>query len=131
MITASITIDQNRDVFALPGDVDRPMSRGPNLLLTENRARPFRSALDILTAMEWLDSDAKDIPKRKKNNRVGLSVIQEQLVAILDLAGEPIYIDAIVERSGVDVQTALVQLLELEFNDVIRQLPGKHFSTIF
>ncbi len=131
MITASITLDQNREVFALPGDVDRPMSRGPNLLLSENRARPFRSAVDILKAMEWLDSDSKNTQKPKKNNRVGLSAIQEQLVAILDLAGEPIYIDAVVERSGVDVQTALVQLLELEFNDVIRQLPGKHFSTIF
>lgn len=131
MITASITIDQNREVFALPGDVDRPMSRGPNLLLSENRARPFRSAVDILKAMEWLDPDAKNTPKPKKNNRIGMSLIQEQLVAILDLAGEPIYIDSVVERSGIDVQTALVQLLELEFNDVIRQLPGKHFSTIF
>jgi predicted Rossmann fold nucleotide-binding protein DprA/Smf involved in DNA uptake len=52
-------------------------------------------------------------------------------VGVLDDAGEPIHIDIIAERTGLDVQVLLVQLLELEFKDMVRQLGGKYFTTIF
>ena len=129
MITAQIALDQNREVFALPGDVDRPMSRGPNLLLSENRAKSFRTADDILKGLGWDSSIAANKPR--KDRKIGLSAVDAQLIDILEIAGEPIHIDLLAERGGIQVQTALVHLLDLEFRDIVRQLPGKHFSTIF
>lgn len=132
MITASIALDQDRDVFALPGDVDRPMSRGPNLLLAEGRAKPFRNAQDILKSLGWISDGSNERSKAEiKKHAEHLSGDQKKLYDILTTAGEPLYIDTILERSGVDVQTVLVRLLELEFKDLIRQLPGKHFTAIF
>ncbi len=131
MITASIAFDQNREVFALVGDIGRPMSKGPNMLLVENRAKPFRTAEDIIRAMEWKSDNNLSKPELRKNKKVGLTGAEYQLVDILEHAGEPIHIDILSERSGIEVQTALVHLLELEFRDIVRQLPGKHFSTIF
>ncbi|HYM21320.1 MAG TPA: DNA-processing protein DprA [Candidatus Kapabacteria bacterium] len=132
MITASIALDQNREVFALPGDVDRPMSRGPNQLLSDNRAKAFRNGLDVLSALEWVNGSSES-GKRKSQRKQPhfLTNDDKQLYNILEVAGEPIHIDTIVERSGLDVQTSLVRLLEMEFQDVVRQLPGKFFSTIF
>jgi DNA processing protein len=46
MITASMALDENREVFAVPGDLDRPSSAGPNMLIRESRARLIRSPLD-------------------------------------------------------------------------------------
>jgi DNA processing protein len=132
MITASIALDQNRDVFALPGDVDRPASRGPNMLLTDGRAKPFRSAQDILKSLGWLveDSQSRNASLAKKETE-NLSGDQKRIYDVLNTAGEALYIDTIAERSGVEVYVALSKLLELEFRDIVRQLPGKHFSTIF
>jgi DNA processing protein len=130
MITASIALDQGREVFALPGDVDRPMSRGPNSLLFNNRAKPFRTGEDILASLEWLTDPSKKTSSKLKTPALH-SKEERQIYALLEAAGEPIHIDTIIERSELDVQTVNVKLLEMEFNDAIRQLPGKHFSVIF
>ncbi len=133
MITASLALDQGRDIFALPGDVSRPMSRGPNQLIFDSRARLFRNAVDILEVLEWVEKPGASIKARKRqaSQRPELSVSEKKIVGILDESGEAVHIDEIVERSGLEVQDALVRLLELEFKDVVRQMAGKHFSTIF
>src|SRR6516164_4213832 len=110
MITASIALDQGREVFALPGDVDRPMSRGPNSLLYSNRAKPFRSAEDILTSLEWLNEpSSKSSSKRKAP--VLQSKEERRIYELLQEAGEPLHIDTIIERSELDVTSVNVKLL--------------------
>jgi DNA processing protein len=133
MITASLALDQGRDIFALPGDISRPMSRGPNQLIFESRARLFRNAADILEVLEWVEKPgmAQKQQRRQAASRPELSVPEKRIVGILDESGGALHIDEIVERAEMDVQDVLVRLLELEFKDVVRQMAGKHFSTIF
>jgi len=133
MITASIALDQNKEIFALPGDISRATSRGTNMLIRESRAKLFRSAEDVLNDLGWLDTTEHKRASRKKSihERKDLSLFEGKIVGILDDAGEPLHIDIIAERTDLEVQVLLVQLLELEFRDLVRQLGGKYFTTIF
>lgn len=133
MITASLALDQGRDIFALPGDISRPMSHGPNQLIFESRARLFRNAADILEVLEWVEKPGTGLKRQKRQaaQRPELNSAEKTIVAILDESGMALHIDEIVERSEMEVQDVLVRLLELEFKDVVRQMAGKNFSTIF
>jgi DNA processing protein len=133
MITASLALDQGRDIFALPGDISRPTSRGPNQLIFDSRARLFRNARDILEVLEWVEKPGAELKSQKRPaaQRPELSAAQKKIVGILDESGGALHIDEIVERSEMEVQSVLVRLLELEFKDVVRQMAGKHFSSIF
>ena len=133
MITASLALDQGKDIFALPGDVSRPMSRGPNQLIFDSRARLFRGADDILQVLNWAEQPGRISKNRNRtaSTRADLSVNEKKIVAVLDESGTGLHIDEISERTGLATQIALVHLLELEFKDVVRQMAGKHFSTIF
>jgi DNA processing protein len=133
MITASLALDQGRDIFALPGDISRPMSRGPNQLIFESRARLFRNATDILEVLEWIEKPGAKLKSQKRPalSRPELSISEKKIVNILDNSGGALHIDEIAERAELEVQDVLVRLLELEFKDVVRQMAGKHFSTIF
>jgi DNA processing protein len=129
MITASLALDQNRDVFAVPGDIDRPMSTGPNYLIRESRAKLAISAEQVLAELGWSSSSAA---RRQLSPvaRTGLSLFENQIVDVLETAGEPIHIDSLAERAGLEVQEILVQLLGLEFKNVVRQMAGKQFTLV-
>jgi DNA processing protein len=133
MITGTIALDQNKDIFALPGDISRSTSKGPNKLIRESRAKLFRSSEDIFSDLGWTDNLGQTVIKQKKavSERRDLTLIEGKIVGILDDSGEPLHIDIIAERSGLEVQVLLVQLLELEFKDLVRQMGGKYFTTIF
>ena len=60
MLTVNHAMEQNRDVFAIPGNIDAPMSEGPNWLLRQG-ARPVTSAQDILE--EYVDRFPEKLSK--------------------------------------------------------------------
>ncbi|SRR5579883_675506 len=129
MITASLALDENRDVFAIPGDIYRPSSSGPNFLIRESRAKLATSADQILSELGWIDRPG--VTKRAKEvDRTGLSLFETKVVDVLEAAGGPLQVDAIAERAGLEVQDLLVQLLGLEFKSVVRQMAGKQFMLI-
>ena len=109
------------------------MSRGPNQLIFESRARLFRDAADILEVLEWAERPGAKMKSQKRQAaaRPELNAGEKKIVGILDDSGGALHIDEIVERAEMEVPDVLVRLLELEFKDVVRQMAGKHFSTIF
>jgi DNA processing protein len=129
MITASLALDQNREVFAVPGDLGRAMSAGTNMLIRESRAKLARSAGDVLEDMGWL---VRDRPQRAKQRelRTDLSLFENRIVSVLESAAEPLQIDVLSERAEIEVQDMLVHLLQLEFKSVVRQLAGKQFMLV-
>lgn len=62
LITAGLALDQNRDVFAVPGPVDAPMSAGTNQLIKNSAARLVESGADIL--MEYIDRFPQKLCRR-------------------------------------------------------------------
>lgn len=123
MITAGFALDQNRDVFALPGPITSSQSRGANLLIRTDRARLTQSPNDVLDALGFHYSLPEAGPV---NNRPGeLSLFEQRIYDILDI--EPLHVDIICDAAGLAPSEALVSLLSLEFKGLVRQIAGKRF----
>ena len=124
--TASFALEQNREVFAIPGNIGSKQSEGTNALIKNGTAKLVQDADDILTELQLTlpqrSKVTKEIPK------VSLSLFEEKIVSAL--GEETLHIDTLASRAGFSTQEALVHLLTLEFKGVIRQLPGKMFIAV-
>lgn len=128
LITAEIANSYNRDVFAVPGRLGDPHSEGCNKLIKINKAALIQSAKDISYLLNW--NDEKDQKK----------VVQRQL--FLDLSpDEELIVNTLREKGDMEIDTLLLEtllmpakaasvLLNLEFEGVIRCLPGKVYRLL-
>lgn len=132
LITARMAIEQGRDVFAIPGSIHAPQSRGCHALIRQG-AKLVESAQDILE--EWpairLDANTpfasnRDYPQEQQKTLDTLFGVQK---IVLDAIGfDPIGLDQIQARTGLDTPTLQVTLLELELSNHIARLPGGLFQ---
>jgi len=107
-ITVNYALEQGRTVFAVPGNVDSPFSRGTNRLLKEG-AIPLLSPEDILKELPFLKGGTKkEIPERFK-----------ELYELLLL--EPMTFDKIAEISGMEVAELSMLLVEMEMEGIIKK----------
>lgn len=120
MITANIALDQNRNVFAVPGSIFNPRSAGPHFLLKQSMAQPATSAEDVLGDM--VDATRTPEPPRPAPQ---LSIDEQQIFD--QLSDEPTHIDELAVACALPLPVVLVQLLQMELAGVVRQLPGKYF----
>ncbi len=121
MITATTALDQNREVFAVPGNINEKRSEGTNKLIRDGRAKLVTSLEDVFEELRLPHATVK----RERIPAIELSMFEQQVVDVL--TSEPQHIDVIAERAQVSTSDALVRLLGLEFKGVVKQLPGKHF----
>ncbi len=126
MITATTALDQNRQVFALPGAVTDGHRSGTHLLIREGRALLVESAAEILEELApQLGGTEGAPPTTRQRPVVTLTLFEQRLYDVV--SGEPTHIDALADRSGFSPADTLVHLLALEFKGLVRQLPGKFF----
>jgi DNA processing protein len=125
MITAGTALDQNREVFAVPGNVTEKKSRGTHKLIKEGRAKLVEDVKDVVEELRYkLKPILRDQPKVQ--SRPQLSIFEQK---IFDALGdEPIHIDALSEKCAMTTSDLLVQLLSLELKGVVKQLAGKYFT---
>ncbi|GAB4333188.1 MAG: DNA-processing protein DprA [Desulfobulbaceae bacterium] len=125
LITASLALDQGREVFAVPGRIDSPKSRGANRLI-QMGARLVTCVEDVLEELDLagiLSHDADDPPAGEK---VELSEEEARLLACL---GETaLTIDELQQRSGCDGGTISRLLLQLELKGLVNRLPGQQYE---
>ncbi|WP_107037326.1 DNA-processing protein DprA [Brumimicrobium mesophilum] len=125
LITALLANDYARDVFAYPGNVDRPFSKGCNNLISDSKAHLISSGKDLVRLMEWEKEDRNKI-------------VQTNLFE--DLNGdETIIVKAIKEFEKISLDVLSVRLkkpghilsgilLGLELRGVVMSLPGKKYA---
>jgi DNA processing protein len=123
MQTARLALDQNREVFVIPGNLGVKQSEGTNILIQRGEAELVIDAEDILTELELKLKPiiGKNIPKPQKD----LSIFEEKIYNCL--LNEPLQIDKIAEMTNQSTSECLVNLLSLEFKGMVKQLPGKMF----
>jgi len=124
MITASTALDQNREVFAIPGNITDKRSAGPNMLIREGRAKLVQRTEDIL---EELGPQLRHLLKKDTSPETPVDLTLFERRVFDKLSNEPIHIDELAEVAETSTADALVSLLSLEFKGLVRQLPGKLF----
>jgi DNA processing protein len=126
MQTAAFALDQNREVFALPGNVGVKQADGTNLLIQRSEAELIRSAEDVILELELKLKPVlgKNIPKQQ----IDLSLFEEKILNVLN--SEPLQIDKIASLTNSSTSDCLVNLLSLEFKGLVKQLPGKMFAIL-
>ncbi len=123
MITASTALDQDREVFAIPGSINERRSCGTNRLIQEGRAKLVQNVEDIISELNLrLD---RGIAKKEAPLSIQLTMFEQKVYDLL--SNDPIHIDDLAETSDNSTSDVLVTLLSLEFKGLIKQLPGKMF----
>ena len=127
LITANFANEYGRQVFAVPGRIDSPRSKGCHELIKKG-AKLCESAEDILTEFEYLFPSTNRLPGASETGvlpALELSGNEQKVFGTLD--HEEVSIDEIIRKSGLPSSAVSVALLSLEMKRLIRQLPGKLF----
>lgn len=128
LITATIAAEQSREVMAVPGNIDRPLSRGVNGLLKDG-ATLVTSARDILDALGVLSLEMPEARPATPVGRVAdLPPAQQKLLDCLSLT--PRHIDALAAETRMAPVEAGVQMTLLELTGLVRRLPGNHYVRV-
>jgi DNA processing protein len=121
LITARYALEQGREVFSIPGNINSKVSSGTNELIKQG-AKPVVKAEDIVEELAPL---LRGFIKSKE--KVKISVSDEEKALCKIMTGEPKHIDDISRESGMPVSKALAVLLGLELKGIVKQLEGKRF----
>jgi len=127
LITSNFANEYGRQVFAVPGRIDSPRSRGCHDLIKKG-AKLCEGAEDILSEFEYLFPSSNK-PKSAAETGIlpalELSETEQKIFDALD--GEELSIDEVIRLSGLPSSAVSVGLLGLEMKRVVKQLPGKLF----
>ena len=131
LITARLATEQGREVFAIPGSIHAPQSRGCHALIKQG-AKLVECAQDVLEECRWALPAASSFTAGDTavgTDEPAATVPQES--ALLQAMGyDPVGLDALVNRTGMDAASLQVQLLELELDGVVARLPGALFQRV-
>jgi DNA processing protein len=127
LITADIANSYNRDVFAVPGRLNDPMSEGCNMLIKTHRASLLQSAADVRYILGWQDEKTK-IPKQTKLF-LELDEKERQLMHLLE-SRRTLFIDDIASELQSNPGETCTLLIKLELKGLVKNLPGKRYSLI-
>lgn len=132
LITARLAMEQNREVFAVPGNITSRVSFGTNYLIKSAGAKLVQYWQDIAAEMPPRIA-ARLLPPsnaailRREEDQAALADLSEVERSIYNLLSTdyPAHIDALLTESNLQVPELMNILLTLEMRELIRQLPGK------
>jgi DNA processing protein len=138
LITARLAIEQNREVFAVPGNITSRNSFGTNYLIKGAGAKlvqqwqdiaselPPQIAANLLPPPFGDRRKEKSLAERLQFVPAGLSGAETSVFKLLT-PDQPLHIDSLVDQSKMSISDLTATLLALEMRELIRALPGKCF----
>lgn len=123
MMTARLSLESGREVFALPGRADSKRSSGTHRLIKEG-AMLVEDAQDVLTA---LFPGLNTSPRQQAEPEPAAMAEDEERLLYNLLEEEPLHIDSIQQKSGLPSDRLAYLLLTMELKGFVEQRPGKFF----
>ena len=127
LITARLAIDQGREVFAIPGSIHSPLSKGCHRLIRQG-AKLVETANDII---EELGALAGRLQQVSDNEGPGQTIKRSSDNGLLEYLGfDPIDIDTLVELSGLTPEVISSMLLDMELAGDVKSCAGGKYQRI-
>ncbi len=123
LITASHAINQGKDVFALPGNINSTYSKGTNMLIRDG-AIPLLDLDDLLQEVSELNIIKN---KKKFEDTLTLSLSESETKIVCQLKSGPLHCDIISLNTGMDIQEVVSILMILEMKNVVREMGSRIF----
>lgn len=120
LITAEFAIEQGREVFAVPGNIFAPQSKGPNRLIS-NGAKILLSPQSVLEALDL----TRNVERREIRKAVPANPIEAALLE--SLGAEPVHVDDIRSRLDLPIETVSAALAMMELKGMARQVGGMNY----
>ncbi len=118
LITARMALEQGREVFAIPGSIHAPQSKGCHHLIKQG-AKLVERAQDILEELGHFAAS----PSRQV-------AVPEEHPLFAHLGFDPVDMDSLIQRSGLTIEALSAILLQLELEGVVATLPGGLYQRI-
>ena len=123
LITASFAAEQGRDVFAVPGNITAPQSKGTNRLIRDG-ATPMLDPEELLSILRLGNAP------QLQQARLVLPADEVEASLLGVLRNEPLHIDEICARSGLAVEKVSATLVMMELKGMVRGMGGMSYSSI-
>lgn len=121
MITCEFALEQDREVFAIPGNIFRRESRGPNKLIRESRAKLVTSVDDILEELNLT------MIAEKQHAREIVPSNETEAVLLKYLSADPTHVDEIRQQSGLPIAQVTSTLALMELKGMVMQMGGMNY----
>ncbi|KNZ34584.1 MAG: DNA processing protein DprA [Methylibium sp. NZG] len=129
LITARMALEASRDVFAIPGSIHSPQSRGCHALIKQG-AKLVDSAQDILEELKLPDAPGAAPSAGSAPSAATSSATPPEEPLLAALGFDPVTLDALVARTGCSPAELSIRLLELELEGRVARLPGQLFQRV-
>lgn len=127
LITADYAIEQNREVFVIPGNIDSVYSQGTNRLIKDG-AKMALSPQEVLLELGFEIQNYLDQENSQLKPHIQLSVDEYKVFEFVH--HQPEHIDVIATHCKQDIGVLMGQMVNLELKGVIKQLPGQYYVRI-
>jgi len=123
LITAQFAVDQGREVFAVPGNILAPQSKGTNKLIVEG-AHPLLSAQDLLDVLDLRRvTEQREVLKILPGNET-----EKKLLSVL--THEPLHMDNICNLTSLPIEKVSATLVMMELKGLVRQVGGMNYVAV-
>ena len=123
LITAEFAAEQGREVFAVPGSILAPQSKGTNKLIQQG-ALPLLNASDLMQALNLTRVGEQKAARRA----LPADAVEAQLLSVL--GEQPIHVDELRNQTGLPIEKVSATLTLMELKGMVRQVGGMHYVSV-